>query len=237
MILEYDGTDFVGWQVQLNGRSVQGEIEGALMQILQEKVNIIGAGRTDAGVHARGQVASCRFSSSRSLDEVRRGLDGLLPEDIVVKSVEEVPLEFHARYDAKERRYRYFISKEKHALCRRYAWYIPYSLNIAEMQRAVSLVEGKHNFEAFSKTDSGTENYVCTVRSASWFEEDDRLIFEIRADRYVRGMVRGLVGTMVDVGRGYTTVYEFERILMSRSRLEAGMAAPAKGLFLEEVTY
>lgn len=237
LVLEYDGTDFVGWQIQAEGRSVQGELEKVLRQVLQEDVNVMGAGRTDAGVHARGQVANFRTAAPRSIEEIRQALDGLLPEDIVVKSVEEVPIDFHARYSARERRYRYFISTEKSAMDRRYSWFVTYKLDLDAMMQAARLIEGQHDFEAFSKTDSGVDNYVCTVRSSEWMKDGSFLIFDIRADRFVRGMVRALVGTMIDVGRGYRTVEEFKGILLNKSRAEAGVLAPAKGLFLEEVIY
>ena len=237
LLLEYDGTDFVGWQFQPRGRSIQGELERSLKQLLQEEVDVVGAGRTDAGVHARGQVANFRTATERSIVEIQRALDAMLPEDIVVRSVEEVHFDFHARYSAKERRYKYFITTDKHALDRQHTWYVSYSLDLQGMSRAAELIQGEHDFEAFSKTDSGVDDYMCNVRSAQWTSEDPVFAFEISADHFVRGMVRALVGTMVDVGRGHLTADAFKEILSKKNRAEAGMAAPAKGLFLEEVRY
>jgi tRNA pseudouridine38-40 synthase len=237
LLIEYDGTDFIGWQVQLRGRSVQGEIETALKRLLQEEVNVIGAGRTDAGVHARGQVANFRTTTRWSVEELHRALSAILPEDIVLRSAEEVPLEFHSRYSAVERCYRYFITREKRALSRQYSWLVPYPLDLPRMNEAAALCEGEHDFEAFSKTDSGASTYTCTVRKAFWIEEGAVRIFEIRADHFVRGMVRSLVGSMIDVGRGFRTVDQFHEIMTKRDRKRAGMAAPAKGVVLEEVLY
>jgi tRNA pseudouridine38-40 synthase len=237
MLLEYDGTGFVGWQVQAQGRSVQGELERTLKQLLQENVNVVGSGRTDAGVHARGQVANFRTTREWTVTEIHRALSATIPEDIVVRAAEEVPLDFHSRYSAIERRYQYFISTAKRAVKRQYCWHVPYTLDFAAMNQASELVQGQHDFEAFSKADSGTSSFVCTVNSAGWRNEGSYLIFQIRADHYVRGMVRALVGTMVDVGRGYRTVDQFNAILSSKDRSKVGSAAPARGLFLEEVRY
>jgi tRNA pseudouridine38-40 synthase len=237
LLIEYDGTGFVGWQIQRQGRSVQGELEHTLKQLLQENVNVIGSGRTDAGVHARGQVANFRTTREWPVKEIHQALTATIAEDIVVLAAEEVPLEFHSRYSAVERRYQYFVSTIKQAVTRQYCWYIPYALDLGTMNRASELIQGQHDFEAFSKTDSGTNDYVCAVNSAAWRSEDHYLVFQIRADHYVRGMVRALVGTMIDVGRGYRTPDEFEVLLVNKDRVKVGPAAPARGLFLEEVRY
>jgi tRNA pseudouridine38-40 synthase len=237
LLLEYDGTGFIGWQVQAQGRSVQGELELILKQLLQEEVTVIGSGRTDAGVHARGQVANFRTTSQWPAKEIHRAMSATLPEDIVVRTVEEVPPDFHSRRNALERQYQYFISSSKGAIGRQYCWHIPYTLELAGMNKGSELIQGEHDFEAFSKANSGASSFVCTVKSANWRYEDSYLIFQIRADHYVRGMVRALVGSMVDIGRGYRTVEEFSSILLKRDRSKVGTAAPARGLFLEEVRY
>ena len=237
LVLEYDGTDFVGWQVQAKGRSVQGELEQKLEELLQEKVNVIGAGRTDAGVHARGQVANFRTATPRAIGEIHQALSALLPDDIVLRSTEEVSLDFHARFDTRERRYRYYITTEKLALHRQYSWYVSYPLDLGLLSQAAKLIEGQHDFEAFSKVDSGKNDFHCTVSCATWRMEGLFRLFEISADHFLRGMVRALVGTMVDVARGSLTIEEFREILFEKDRRSVGMAAPAKGLFLEEVLY
>jgi tRNA pseudouridine38-40 synthase len=237
LLIEYDGTDFVGWQIQANGRSVQGEITRVLEQVLHEMVNLIGAGRTDAGVHARGQTANFRTSSSMTPEAVHEALNGVLPEDIRVHAVAEVAEEFHARFDAKQRRYSYTISTVPAAIGRRYSWQLRRTLDIGAMQRASSATLGTHSFAAFCKKASDKDHHQCTVVCSEWRAEPGRLVYSVAANRFLHGMVRALVGTMVDVGRGYTPEEEFSRILAGGDRSAAGMAAPARGLVLEEVVY
>ena len=237
LLIEFDGTSFVGWQIQQNGRSVQEEIMKVLEQVLQEPINLIGAGRTDSGVHARGMVASFKTSSETSTGSVLSSLNGILPEDIYVHSVEEVPEDFHARYDAKDRMYRYYVSLRPSAIGRFYHWYVKYSLNPQAMNQAASCILGEHDFTAFCRYDPTLKNYLSTVVTSVWTESPTMLVYEIRANRFLPGMVRGLVGTMIDIGRGYFRAGDFPNILESRDRRMAGMAAPPHGLFLEEVRY
>jgi len=237
LMFEYDGTNYVGWQRQENGRSIQGDLESALQQLLQETVNVIGAGRTDAGVHARGQVANFRTETQLDFKAIQGGLNALLPEDIVIHSVEEVPLEFHARYSAKERFYSYLITREPSALQRNYSWYVKYPLDIDAMKRTASVITGTHDFASFCKANADVEHHLCTVFTSCWQIDGSFLRYTISADRFLHGMVRALVGTMVNVGRGYTTLEEFMSLLEKKDRSEAGMAAPAKGLVLEKVVY
>lgn len=237
LLLEYDGTDFVGWQRQLNGRSVQAEIEEILSRILQEQVSVIGSGRTDAGVHARGQVANFRTQTSMGLRAILGGLNGLLPEDTVVRAIDEVPLEFHARYSARERAYSYRISRQPTALFRRFSWYVKYELDMQLMRQAAEAILGMHDFTSFCRANSNVDHHICTVSVSRWVEDADLLRYDIRANRFLHGMVRALVGTMVDVGRGYMNLKDFRAILAKKDGKEAGMTAPAKGLVLEEVFY
>lgn len=236
-IIEYDGTGFVGWQFQKNGRSVQEEIEKALHSLLQEDVRIIGAGRTDAGVHARGQVANFKTGTRLSCSEINRGMNAHLPEEIVIRSVEEVDADFHAQYSAKARSYRYVILTTKSAIERNYGWQLNYELDLMAMQRCSETILGDHDFQSFCRNIAESEHYRCIVMLSNWTGFDNRLYYDITANRFLHGMVRGLVGTMVDVGRKYRTVEEFERILHGKDRSLGGMAAPAKGLFLEKITY
>jgi tRNA pseudouridine38-40 synthase len=237
MTLEYDGTGFVGWQTQANGRSVQEEIRKVLEQVTQESVNLIGAGRTDAGVHARGQVAAFRTGCTIGCGSLLGALNGLLPEDICVRSVEEAPEGFHPRYDARQRFYRYVLSLSPSAIHRRFQWYVKYDLNAQLMQSVAAEVTGDHDFESFCKAAAEVHHYRCTVVHSAWHQEGERLVYEVRANRFLHGMVRALVGTMVDMGRGYLPPDAFARILEARDRRKAGMAAPPHGLFLEEVSY
>jgi len=237
LTLEYDGTGFVGWQTQANGRSVQEEVRKVLEQVTQESVNLIGAGRTDSGVHARGQVASFRTNSAVGRGTLLSALNGLLPDDIRVHSVEEAPDGFHARYDARERFYRYHISLTPSAINRHFEWYVKYDLNLPAMNAVAAEVLGDHDFESFCRHVAEVRHYRCTVSHSAWVDAGDRLTYEVRANRFLHGMVRALVGTMVDIGRGYTPADAFGRILDARDRRKAGTAAPPHGLFLEEVRY
>ena len=237
LTLEYDGTGFVGWQAQANGRSVQEELRKVLEQVTQESVNLIGAGRTDSGVHARGQVASFRTNSAVGRGTLLSALNGLLPDDIRVHSVEEAPDGFHARYDARERFYRYRISLTPSAINRHFEWFVKYDLNLTAMNAVATEVLGDHDFESFCRHVAEVRHHRCTVFHSAWVDAGDRLTYEVRANRFLHGMVRALVGTMVDIGRGYTPADAFGGILDARDRRKAGMAAPPHGLFLEEVRY
>jgi tRNA pseudouridine38-40 synthase len=237
LTIEYDGTDFVGWQRQRNGRSVQEEIETTLTRITQQPVTIVGAGRTDSGVHARGQVANFVTESGMPLNELQRALNGLLPEDIVIHSVTEGDSAFSARYSAKAREYRYYIALQPTAVNRKYSWHLGYAFEINSMKRTAASILGVHEFQSFCKSDSVTEHHRCEVFISDWEKKDGTLIYTVKANRFLQGMVRALVGTMVNVGRGFTPENEFERILSEKNRSAAGQSAPAKGLFLEHVTY
>jgi tRNA pseudouridine38-40 synthase len=235
--IEYDGTEFVGWQRQQNGRSVQKVIEHALETIAGESVAVTGAGRTDSGVHARGQVANFHSETSMTCEELYRALNGLLPDDVVIHSVDEADETFSARFSAKEREYRYYICRSRTALLRKYSWRVGYALDVPLMNRVSGTIVGTHEFQAFCKAESSMHHYRCTVSAAQWKEEDGMLIFTIRANRFLHGMVRALVGTMVDVGRGYTSESDFAAIIASKNRSNAGQSAPPQGLFLERVIY
>ena len=237
LLIEYDGTSYCGWQRQENGRSIQGEIENVLLRVIQEQVHLIGAGRTDAGVHARGQTANFRSNTNLSVQEIQSALNALLPEDIIIKSAEEVPFDFHARYSAKKRLYSYLIALSPTAMMRNYSWFVKYQLDIDLMKRTTEMIIGERDFESFCRANSDVDHHVCTVYSANWEGDVIFLTFTICADRFLHGMVRTLVGTIVDVGRGYTTFEEFLNIFSKKDRTKAGISAPAKGLVLEEVIY
>ena len=237
LIIEYDGTDYVGWQFQINGRSVQEEIEKAIKQILQSDIRIIGGGRTDAGVHARGQVASFSIERDVETDSLAKSMNAVLPASIIIREASEVALDFNARYDAKKRRYAYFISQEPTAIHRNYCWQVFQNLNFELMQNCASSIIGEHGFCSFCKVETDLHQHQCTVNYAEWKRKDGLLVFEIIANRFLHGMVRTLVGTMVNIGRGHTKIEDFKNILEAKDRSTAGMSAPAKGLFLEEIIY
>ena len=238
IVFEYDGTDFVGWQRQAEGRTVQEEIEAVLQNVTEELISVVGAGRTDAGVHARGQVANFKTQSNIAASDLHRALNGLLPDDIVVHSAEEVDERFSARYSARERHYQYFISRAASAIRRRFCWQLFYPLNIELMNEAGSIIMKTKDFQSFCKANSGVDNYLCTIQQAEWIQPSaSKMIFSIRANRFLHGMVRAIVGTIVDVGREYISLQDFEKIIDARDRQKAGMAAPPQGLFLEEVLF
>ncbi len=238
LVLEYDGTRYVGWQVQPNGPSIQGELEKALQQLLQQAVTVEGAGRTDAGVHARGQVASFKTSKQIQPPLLTKGLNALLPPEIVVLSVEIVPESFHARYNVQGRVYRYYLSLRPTAIGRNYSWYVGgYKVDKMLLDVCASSILGERDFSSFCKGNSNAHDFSCIVEKSFWQNADSSIIYEVQANRFLYGMVRTLVGTMVEIARGHRHVEEFATILSAKDRTRAGMAAPARGLFLEEIIY
>jgi tRNA pseudouridine38-40 synthase len=237
LTIEYDGTDFVGWQFQTNGRSVQEEVEKAIKQILQIDIRITGGGRTDAGVHARGQVASFFAEQEVDMHLLVKSLNAVLPHSIVVLEAREAPIDFNARFDAKSRRYTYLIHHAPTAIQRHYCWQVFQTLDLEVMQQCAEQIMGTHGFRSFCKVENDLHNHQCIVLTSRWTQNDKLLIYEITANRFLHGMVRTLVGTMVNIGRGHTKFEEFSKILESNDRSFAGMSAPAKGLFLEEILY
>jgi tRNA pseudouridine38-40 synthase len=235
--IEYEGTEYCGWQFQTGQRTIQGEIERALLIALKEKVSVIGAGRTDSGVHARGQVA--HFDSRREFEcgIMERSLNGILPRDIRIWEVTPTDDTFHARYSARQREYYYYISRKPGALLRRFSWFVSIPLDVQLMQIAAQEIPGSKNFKSFSRTDTEVKNFNCQVSKADWVEEDNLLLFKIVADRFLYGMVRALVGTLVDIGKGKRNHSDLYKILKAENRQMAGQAAPARGLILEKVYY
>lgn len=237
ILIEYDGTKYSGWQYQKNARSIQEELQKAVFTITREAVTVHGAGRTDAGVHARGQVGNFFIQKRISDFDFQKGLNAVLPHDIRIRHLEEAPADFHARFSAKERRYRYYLSSAPMAIGRQYCWFYPHPLDLETMNRAAQHCIGEHDFEAFCSSEAETPHYRCDVYDAFWFRENHQIIFDIRANRFLHNMVRTLTGTLLGVGRGKITIENFLAILESRDRKKAGMTVPAAGLILEEVIY
>jgi tRNA pseudouridine38-40 synthase len=235
--IEYDGTDFSGWQKQPKLRTVQGEIEDKLKRILQEKIALTGSGRTDVGVHALEQVANFKTESKLNLVSMHRGLNSLLPEDILIKDVEEVDSDFNSRYSAKSRVYRYIICLGKDIFLRRFAWEVSYCLDLSKIKKATKAILGRQDFTSFCVSKSAKPDNHCFIFRAFWEKDRNRLEFEIEADRFLHTMVRSLVGTLIDVGRGYCSLKDFINILKARDHKKAGLTAPAKGLYLVKVNY
>jgi len=240
IIIEYDGSAYHGWQRQATDRTIQGEIENALMTMTGNKVTVIGSGRTDAGVHAYGQVANFRCNTSLGAEVFQNGLNGLLPEDIVIKSCEPVPEKFHARYEVKSKTYQYRILNRRlpSAIFRQYAWHIRKKLHLNAMGSAFHYIVGRHDFKAFEGSGSPRASTVRSVIDADLVKTDDGyLVLKIEGDGFLKFMVRNIVGTLVDAGLGKITPADVKRILASKDRNLAGITAPAHGLFLMEVKY
>lgn len=239
LIIEYDGTDYHGWQYQPNARTVQEVMEERVGRIANEKVTLIASGRTDAGVHALNQVAFFKTESRVSCEAFQRGLNALLPGDIVVKEASEVADDFHARFSAVGKVYIYQVLNRPHpsALLKRFSWFIRSPLDMLLMNKAAAHLIGKHDFSSFRASSCGAPNPVKTVRSAWFRSEGDLLVFEIEASGFLHHMVRNIVGTLVDVGTKRTTTEYFKELLHSRDRRLAGVTAPPQGLFLKEVKY
>jgi len=237
LIIEYDGSAYKGWQIQTGQITIQGEIEHALKQIFSDHVGIIGAGRTDSGVHARGQVAHFDLEYPLEPNKLMRSLNGILNNDIRIKDVSLVGSNFHARYSAKSREYHYCISPQPTAMLRNYSWHLTYNLDLNQLNRAAKCIKGKNDFTSFCRTKSDVNNHFCHIKKAEWLKKDNFFVFIIQADRFLHGMVRALVGTFVDVGRNKLTVADIKDILRDKNRSSASQSAPARGLILERVLY
>ena len=240
LLIEYDGTNYLGWQVQPKGATLQGVLEEKLSFLTNEKIDLLGSGRTDAGVHALGQVAHFKTKSQLDVQTIQRALNSLLPSDIVIQKVEEVDEGFHARKQSKSKTYEYRILNRniRSAFHRGYAWHIPQTLDITEMKKATRSLMGEHDFSSFQSVGSPKRTAVRIVTRAEWeWSPDGFLRFEIEANGFLRQMVRAIVGTLVEVGKRKITSEQFQEILDSRDRKKAGPTAPAHGLFLREVKY
>jgi len=240
LVLSYEGTDYRGWQFQPGEKTIQGVVQEKITLMTRERVPLIGSGRTDAGVHALGQVANFHTHSRIPVDGFLRGLNSLLPDDIVVRNAANVHAEFHSRYCAVSKVYVYVVRNNDlpNPFLRRFAWTIRGNLDVEAMNRAARCLYGKRDFSAFRAAGSSISRPVRTVKRAQWRRLDrDRYAFVIEADGFLRHMVRNIVGTLVDVGRGKSNAENVERILESKDRQQAGVTAPAMGLFLKEVLY
>ncbi len=242
LTLSYDGTEFIGWQRQPKGRSVQQEIESVLQKIYREEtLPLYGAGRTDSGVHARGQVAHFTAPSERiTPQDIARALNGNLPRDIHVLRSEEVDDNFHARFDAVLRSYRYYIVNSEVADVHRrgYSLWLRQRLDLPMLNDLSASLVGEHNFRTFSvRSDKEGESYVRRMRGAHWTQEGDLLTFHISGNGFLRRMVRSIVGTLLDVSKLPNPTQEFAHRLRSQDRNFSGLTAPPQGLFLHEVLY
>jgi len=240
LTIEYDGSAYHGWQRQASEPTIQEQIETALTTMTGRKVALRGSGRTDAGVHAYGQVANFLCHTNLTSENFQRGLNSLLPEDIVITACKTVPENFNARFDAVSKIYQYKILNRKlpAAINRQYAWHVPYEMDRNAMQLACRHIIGTHDFKAFEGSGSPRAHTTRRVMRANLAQENDGyLVFEIEGEGFLRFMVRNIVGTLVDVGRGRITPHDFKQIMTSKDRSLAGITAPAHGLFLMQVKY
>ena len=238
LTIQYDGNEFHGWQVQGKGRTVQGDIENALSVIYpDEKITLIGAGRTDAGVHALGQVANIKLPNKLSAEELQNALNGNFKRDVRIDNVDEVNDDFHARFSATARGYEYRLIKQYSPVTRNYTTPLKWEIDNKLLKECAELLLGEHDFTSFCKTTAEVENKICTVFSVNWEETEEMHIFKIKANRFLQHMVRFLVGTMVEVGRGRMTIDDFKLFVDGGHPELAVVRAPAHGLYLAEVSY
>ncbi len=235
--LAYNGKNYHGWQQQPDAITVQEVLESALSVILRSKIQVMGAGRTDAGVHAKQLFAHFDFQSIDSIPDLIFKLNSFLPKDISIQDLFLVEENTHARFDATEREYEYLISFRKNPFTDDFSHLIHYKPNINLMNEAANELLNYKDFQCFSRTNSDVKTYYCDVKEAYWEIKDSQLKFTIKADRFLRNMVRAIVGTLLDVGFEKTTISQFHEILKSKDRSEAGSSAPAKGLYLTKVIY
>jgi len=239
LLIEYDGTNYHGWQIQPNGITIQEVLQKNLAIMTRQRVRLIGSGRTDAGVHALGQVGNFHTDSSIPVDGLRRGRNSLLPSDIVIKSAEDVSPDFNAQLMAKRKTYVYWILNREtpSALQRCYSWRYPVPVDLKAMQEAAQILVGRNDFSSFQAVDADTANPVREIFRADWLDKSPFLYFAVEADGFLKQMVRNIVGTLMDVGRGKVSLEEFKDIFMARDRRRAKMTAPPQGLFLLKVVY
>lgn len=245
--LSYDGTRYHGWQIQPNGISVEETIEKALTTLLRQPIDIVGAGRTDTGVHASRMTAHFDFGADDHTDvtldcnQLVYRLNRMLPPDISINKVEAVGNDMHARFSATRRTYHYYIHTRKDPFLQNYSWEVHYPLDFDKMNNAAQYLIGKKDFKCFCKAGTDVKTTICDVTEAGWEKIDDdrtpRYRFTVSADRFLRNMVRAIVGTLVNVGRGKTTIEEFEQIVNAGSRSDAGESVPGKALFLSDIQY
>jgi tRNA pseudouridine38-40 synthase len=246
--VSYMGTRYSGFQIQKNSNTIQHEVENALMTKFRKSVNLTGSSRTDAGVHARQNYFHFDLSESLSLvhetanvesafQNIVYSLNSILPWDIAIKRIFEVAPEAHSRFDAISREYRYYIYQEKNPFCRAIAYFYPYQINIDRMQEAAKIVLETKDFTSFSKRHTQVKTFLCSITKSEWTNENNFLMYEVVGDRFLRGMVRGLVGTMLRVGREHISMESFKEIINGHDCKKVDFSVPPHGLFLEEVRF
>lgn len=239
--LAYNGKNHHGWQVQPNSETIQGVLNHAIGLIIREEVNLVGAGRTDTGVHAREFYAHFDakqdLGSQKDLDYLVFKLNNFLPQEIAVYGLFSVGPKVHARFDATHRTYKYYISRVKDPFRYDTSYYCYGDLNVERMNEAARILFSYKDFSSFSRSNTQTDNNLCDIHQAEWEEQGHMVVFTIKANRFLRNMVRAIVGTLLDVGQNKLEVLEMHRIIQDQSRSSAGYSAPARGLFLHKIEY
>lgn len=233
----YNGKNYHGWQSQPNASSVQETLGKALSVILRSEIELMGAGRTDTGVHAKQMFAHFDFEKTLENDFLVNKLNAYLPKDIVIYKIIPVAEEAHARFDAAKRTYEYHIHTYKNAFENESSWYHHQHLDLEKMNKASEILFDHEDFQCFSKSNTDVKTYNCKIVEAHWERNNEKIIFTISADRFLRNMVRAIVGTMVEIGSGKKNIDDFKKILESKDRNQAGPSAPAHGLYLTQVKY
>ena len=237
LLIQYDGTNYAGWQIQNNAVTIQQKIVDAIKIITREEINLIGSGRTDTGVHALGQVANFKTDNLLETGRFQYSLNSILPPDIAVLKTELVDEKFHSRFDAVKRSYIYLISKIKSPFYKNYSYYLRHEQNCILLNNLSKSLTGEHNFTSFARKNTETKNKICKVYNIHWRENNNLVVFKIEADRFLHGMVRTIVGTLLNaVKKNYDESYLLD-VLNSKDREAAGEAVPAKGLSLFKVKY
>lgn len=233
----YSGANYSGWQTQNNAPSVQSTLKEIIEQVCHQEVGLVGSSRTDAGVNALKQVAQLDFNPPNDLKQLVFRLNQALPADIAVQNIYPVKPDAKARFDAQSRKYQYLIVRRKNPFYQARALYYYGNLDLKQLNACCKIIKDQDDFQAFSKIHTQVNHFNCQIMEAEWKEQEDLLIFEIRANRFLRGMVRALVGTMLEVGKGKISLAQFEDIVKSKDRKKAGENAPAYGLYLVDVVY
>ena len=236
--LAYDGTRYHGWQIQPNGISVEGEIELRLSTLLRQPIDIVGAGRTDAGVHARHMVAHFDFENGCDTKQLCYRLNRMMPPDICIYKIEKVADDLHARFSATSRTYHYYISTKRNPFNRQYTWLCHYDLDFELMNQAAEILMEYKDFASFCKSHTDVKTTLCNIIEAKWIKDDEGCYyFRIKANRFLRNIVRAVVGTLVEVGRHRLSLDDFRNVIEGKKRTMAGESMPANALFLERIEY
>ncbi|MCX6171654.1 MAG: tRNA pseudouridine(38-40) synthase TruA [Flavobacterium sp.] len=235
--LAYKGTNYNGWQYQPEANSVQETLNKALSVLLKTAIDVVGAGRTDTGVHAKQMYAHFDFEKEINTNQLVHKLNSFLPKDIVVYSVIKVSNEAHARFDATKRTYEYHIHTFKDVFENEGSWLHQLPMDLDKMNEACQILFKYNDFECFSKTNTDVRTFNCVVFEANWKQIGSKVVFTIAADRFLRNMVRAIVGTMINIGLNKISLTDFEKIIESKNRSQAGFSAPAHGLYLTQIAY